>query len=81
MFPNSLIVAYSLIFGRPWQYDVDAKHLVRDNLYKIRKNDMNYTFIPLNGESNPKASKVEGKAFITIISSKLEMQIEARETR
>jgi hypothetical protein len=42
---------------------------------------MNYTFIPLNGESNPKASKVEGKAFITIISSELEMQIEAQETR
>ena len=55
--------------------------MVRDNLYKIRKNDMNYTFIHLNGESNLKASKIEGKAFITIISSELEIQIEARETR
>jgi hypothetical protein len=42
---------------------------------------MNYTLIPLKGESNPKASKVEGKAFIIIISSELEMQTEVRETR
>jgi hypothetical protein len=75
------IVAYSLIFSRPWQYDVDVKHLVRDNLYKIIKNYMNYTLIPLKGESNLKASKVEGKAFIVIISSELEMQTEVRETR
>jgi hypothetical protein len=35
----------------------------------------------LKGEFNPKASKLEGKAFIIIISSELEMQIEVRETR
>jgi len=42
---------------------------------------MNYTLIPLKRESNPKVYKVDGKAFITIISSELEMQTEIRENR
>jgi hypothetical protein len=30
-----------LIFSRPLKYDVDVKHLSRDNLYKIQKNGVN----------------------------------------
>ena len=55
--------ACSLIFGRPRQYVVNTKHLGRDNLYKIRKNGVNYTLVPLKKESNPKTSKVEVRAF------------------
>ena len=55
--------ACSLIFGRPQQNDVNTKHLGRDNLYKIRKNSVNYTLVPLKKESNHKTSKVEVRAF------------------
>jgi hypothetical protein len=50
--------ACSLIFDRPWQYDMDVKQIGKDNLYKIRKNDVNYTLLPLKRESNLKSSKV-----------------------
>jgi len=55
------IYACSLIFNRPWQYNVDATYLGRDNLYKINKNGVNNTFIPLKREPKPKDFKVEGK--------------------
>lgn len=35
----------SLIFYRFWQYNVDAKYLNRENLYKINKDEMNYIFV------------------------------------
>lgn len=42
---------------------------------------MHYAFIPLKGESKPIASKVEGKTFLTITSSKLKRQAKVQETR
>lgn len=39
-----------------------------------------YAFIPLKGESKPIASKVEGKTFLKITSSKLKIQEEVQET-
>lgn len=42
---------------------------------------MYYAFISLKGESKPIASKVEGKTFLTITSSKLKIQAEVQETR
>jgi len=66
--------ACSLIFDRPWQYDMDVKQIGKDNLYKIRKNNVNYTLLPLKRESNLKSSKVYGEVFLTITILEPEMQ-------
>ena len=29
--------AYHVLFGRLWQFDVDAKHSERDNTYQLKK--------------------------------------------
>ena len=50
-------------------------------MYRIRKNGLNYTLIPLKGEFNPIASKVQEKAFLTITSSELEVQVDVQKTR
>jgi hypothetical protein len=42
-----------LIFGKHWQYNVDAIHLGRNNLYRINKDSVNYTLIPLKREPKP----------------------------
>lgn len=53
---------------------MDSILLGRINLYKIRKNDVNYnTLVLLKGEPNPKASKVKRKICFTVINSTLEM--------
>ena len=41
------INACSLISGRSLYYDVYAIYFHRDNWYKINKDDVNYTFVPL----------------------------------
>ena len=49
-----------LILGRPWQYDVDATHRCKDNVYVFFKNDSKINLGPIKDSSLPKASKVEG---------------------
>ena len=31
--------ACHILFGLPWKYDVDAKHLGRNNLYQLEKGE------------------------------------------
>ena len=35
--------ACNLLFGRPWQFDVDATHSGRKNTYQLVKEGMRYT--------------------------------------
>ena len=37
--------ACHILFGHPWQYDVDAKHLDRKNVYKLEKAGVRYTLV------------------------------------
>ena len=39
--------ACNLLFGRPWQFDVDATHSRRKNTYKLVKEDVCYTLLPM----------------------------------
>ena len=58
--------ACHLLFGRPWQFDVNAQHMGRDNVYRLEKEGVKFTLLPLN---RPKASKAEGCSFLTLTQS------------
>jgi hypothetical protein len=40
--------ACSLLLGRPWEYDTDARHHGRSNTYTFRHKDKNITLLPLS---------------------------------
>ncbi|XP_057873714.2 uncharacterized protein LOC131079703 [Cryptomeria japonica] len=46
--------ACNLLIDRPWQYDVDARHEGRKNIYTITKNGENFTMTPLPDDSKDK---------------------------
>ena len=58
--------ACHLILGRPQQYDVDATHRCKDNVYVFFKNGIRIVLGPIKDSSVPKAYKVEGKPFLLI---------------
>ena len=37
-----------ILFGCPWQYDVDAKHSGRSNVYQLKKDGVTYTLLPFS---------------------------------
>ena len=39
--------ACSLLLGRHWEYDIDARHHGRSNTYTFRHKDKNITLLPL----------------------------------
>jgi hypothetical protein len=39
--------ACCLLLGRPWEYDTDARHHGRSNIYTFRHKDKNITLLPL----------------------------------
>ena len=45
--------ACHLILGRPWQYDVCAKHDGKTNIYTITKDGIEYTMPPFPDDGNP----------------------------
>ena len=47
-----------LILGRPWQYDVDATHSCKDNVYMFFKNGRKIVLSPIKEGSIPKTYKV-----------------------
>ena len=54
----------NLLFGRPWQFDVDATHSGRKNTYQLVKEGVRYTLLPME-TNQTKAAKVDGKIFLT----------------
>ena len=62
------IDACHLILGRPWQYDVDATHKCKDNVYVFFRNDKKIVLGSIKEGSVPKASKVEGKPSLLIVN-------------
>ena len=56
-----------ILFGHPWQYDVDAKHSSRSNLYQLEKGGIKYTLVPFTKKNQPKALQAEGRNFLTFL--------------
>nr|XP_023923494.1 uncharacterized protein LOC112034904 [Quercus suber] len=61
--------ACHLILGRPWQYDVDATHKCKVNVYVFFKNGRKIVLGPIKESCRPKASKVEGKLALLIVNN------------
>ena len=36
-----------ILFRHLWQYDMDAKHLGRKNVYQLKKGGVRYTLVPI----------------------------------
>ena len=73
--------ACHLILGRPWQYDVDATHRCKDNVYVFFKNGRKIVLGPIKEGSIPKASKVEGKPTLLIVNNEDEFDRECKELK
>ncbi|XP_065617182.1 uncharacterized protein LOC136062264 [Quercus suber] len=73
--------ACHLILGRPWQYDVDATHKCKDNVYVFFKNDRKIVLGPIKEDSRPKASKVEGKPALLIVNNEDEFDRDCKELK
>ena len=73
--------ACHLILGRPWQYDVDATHRCKNNVYVFFKNGRKIVFGPIKEGSIPKASKVEGKPALLIVNNEDEFDRECKELK
>ena len=41
--------ACKLMFGRPWQYDLDAQHIERENVYRLEKDGGEIHFVSIKG--------------------------------
>jgi len=73
--------ACHLILGRYWQYDVNATHRCKDNVYVSFKNDRKIILSPIKEGNVPKASKVEGKLSFFIVNNEDEFEQEARKLK
>ena len=63
--------ACHILFGCPWQYDVDAKHSSRSNLYQLEKGGIKYTLF----------SVTKGRSFVTFVHDPSSVMGECKETR
>ncbi|CAL9758940.1 unnamed protein product, partial [Musa acuminata subsp. burmannicoides] len=74
--------ACHVLLGRLWQYDVNATHFGRKNVYVFWWNGKKIAILPTNrkgDESN--TSKVEGKSFLSNSNSVQEFIVSSKETR
>ena len=73
--------ACHLILGRHWQYDVDATHRCKDNVYMFFKNDKKNFIGPIKKGSVPKAFKVEGRPSLLIVNNEDEFDKECKDLK
>ena len=73
--------ACHLIFGRPWQYEVDATHRCKDNVYVFFKNGRKIFLSAIKEGNVPKTSKMEGKPSLLIINNKDEFDRECKDMK
>lgn len=59
-----------ILFGKIWMHDVNAIHLKKNRLYKLRKGRVNYILTFLEKKSQLKTFKVEGSTFFTLTNFK-----------
>ena len=56
-----------ILLGRPWQYDRNAKHDGRNNVYEFEKDGIRHTLIPLQEKEEAGSSRtlfLGGKEFL-----------------
>ena len=70
-----------ILFRRPCQYDVDAKHLGRSNLYQLEKGGIKYTLVPFTKKNQPKALQAKGRNFLTFVHDPYSIIGECKEIR
>src|SRR5436190_14987279 len=74
--------ACQLLFGRPWQYDVDAQHSGRNNTYQVTKDGVKYTLLPLKRRPRLKPTSEELKETLFIMAqSGQEIESEFKDSR
>ena len=73
--------ACQLLFGRPWQFDLDALHTGRENVYQLEKDGVRFTLLPLRSGLRPKVSKADRRTFFTITRLEQEMRAVIKESR
>ena len=59
--------ASHILFRRPWQYDVDAKHSSKSNLCQLKKEGIKCTQVSFTKKNQPKASQAEGMNFLIFV--------------
>ena len=69
------------LFGRPWQYDLDAQHVGKKNVYCLEKNEVKFTLLPLRSRARPKVPKVDKRIFFTTTHLDHEMGAAIKESR
>lgn len=70
--------ACHLLFGRPWRYDVNAQHSGRENTYKLKKEGIKFTLLPLKMRS---PTKTDSRSFRTVTQSTYEMEATMEESQ
>nr|GEV66581.1 transposon Ty3-I Gag-Pol polyprotein [Tanacetum cinerariifolium] len=70
--------ACHVLLGRPWQYDVDATHQGKSNMYLFKWSGKTIAMLPLCVVSSKK--KLKNKTLITLVASPKEFQAERKET-
>ncbi|GAV69898.1 hypothetical protein CFOL_v3_13398, partial [Cephalotus follicularis] len=68
-----------VLLGRSWQYDVDITYRDRENIYIFTWDAHKITMAPLSDQ--PKASKVEGRYFLTVDSRESYFVVDAKESQ
>ena len=69
--------ACHVLLGRPWQYDVNAQHSGRSNIYNLEKRGVRFTLLPF--KLADKGGRGEKRAFLTI--TKKGFESEMKETK
>ncbi|XP_031286439.1 uncharacterized protein LOC116145146 [Pistacia vera] len=64
-----------------WQFDVVAQHDGRENTYKLEKDGVKFTLMPMKKSSKTKASKVEERTFFTVTHSGTELVVAFKASR
>ena len=70
-----------MLFGIPWQHDLDAQHAGKENVYRLEKNGVKFTLLPLRSGARPKVPKVDKRTFFTITHLEHDMRATIKESR
>ncbi|GKV50246.1 hypothetical protein SLEP1_g56958 [Rubroshorea leprosula] len=71
-----------ILFGRPWQFDMDAQHPGRDNVYRLVKEGVCYTLLPLSRRPKAKSTLPNAdKTFLIMVNLGQKFLEECKETK
>ena len=52
-----------LLFRRPWQLNLDTQHVGKENVYRLEKDGVKFTLLPLRSGPRPKVPKGDRRTF------------------